>query len=170
MYYHVSMTMEGNESLAATARGRMMVGAIRSLTARDNLLMAMSICKITNKIYLFLVLFLASPGAEVKHAAYARQALMLHFAKTKVLQRGMGISAAVVVRQGTQATTVKRQILARLEAMAKHAKMEVLQREVVRWQIVGAVVRLGTQATTVKRQILARLGRTGKHVNTMESL
>ena len=65
---------------------------------------------------------------------------------------------------------MERQILARLEAMAKHVNTMETQPGVVRWQIVGAVVRLGTQATTVKRQILARLGRTGKHVNTMESL
>ena len=69
-----------------------------------------------------------------------------------------------VVRLGTQATTVKRQILARLEAMAKHAKMEVLQREVVRWQIVGAPVRRDTQATTVKRCSSAPLMQMGRLV------
>ena len=90
---------------------------------------------------------------------------MANRAYMEVLQRELVRWQIVgaVVRQDTLATTVKRQILARLEAMAKHAKMEVLQREVVRWQIVGAVVRLGTQATTVKPQILARLEAMAKH-------
>jgi hypothetical protein len=41
--------------------------------------------------------------------------------------------------------------------MANRAKMEVLQREVVRWQIVGAVVRQDTLGPIVRRRPSAPL-------------
>ena len=51
----------------------------------------------------------------------------------------------VTVHSDTQAITVKRQILARLEAMAKHVNTMETLRGVVRWRIADAVVRRDTQ-------------------------
>ena len=171
MYYRVLTTMEENESSAATVRERMMDGATQSLAAWDSRLRTMPICTTINRIYSSLDLFLASQGVEVKRAAHARQALMLHLAKTKVLQQGKGMkSAAVVVRQGTRATTAKRQFLARLAKTVNRAKTEVRHRGVVRWQTADAPARLDTQVLIARQQILAPLEAMAKRANTKVSL
>ena len=52
---------------------------------------------------------------------------------------------------------MERQILARLEAMAKHVNTMETQPGVVRWQIVGAVVRQDTLGPIVRRRPSAPL-------------